>query len=80
MTAGHARQPQQSAAAWRSADIASTSEWLVEFTEEETRGERRLASSAAVYNEILERRPDVLDVLYEPFAFANGMPHRGQRH
>ena len=31
-------------------------------------GESRIASSAAVYNEILRRRPDLLDVLYEPFA------------
>jgi hypothetical protein len=29
-------------------------------------GESRLASSHAVYNEILRRRPDLLDVLYEP--------------
>lgn len=29
-------------------------------------GESRLASSYAVYNEILERRPDLLEVLYEP--------------
>ena len=29
-------------------------------------GESRIASAAAVYNEILERRPDLLDVLYEP--------------
>jgi hypothetical protein len=29
-------------------------------------GESRLASSYAVYNEILARRPDLLDVLYEP--------------
>ena len=29
-------------------------------------GESRLASSYAVYNEILRRRPDLLDVLYEP--------------
>jgi hypothetical protein len=31
-----------------------------------TGGESRLASSYAVYNEILRRRPDLLDVLYEP--------------
>ena len=29
-------------------------------------GESRLASSYGVYNEILRRRPDLLDVLYEP--------------
>lgn len=29
-------------------------------------GESRIASSAAVYNRILARRPDLLDVLYEP--------------
>ena len=29
-------------------------------------GESRLASSYAVYNEILRRRPDLLDLLYEP--------------
>lgn len=29
-------------------------------------GESRLASSYTVYNEILRRRPDLLDVLYEP--------------
>jgi hypothetical protein len=29
-------------------------------------GESRLASSHAVYNEILRRRPDLLEVLYEP--------------
>jgi Taurine catabolism dioxygenase TauD, TfdA family len=29
-------------------------------------GESRLASSYAVYNEILRRRPDLLEVLYEP--------------
>jgi hypothetical protein len=29
-------------------------------------GESKLASSYAVYNEILRRRPDLLDVLYEP--------------
>ena len=29
-------------------------------------GESRIASSYAVYNEILRRRPDLLDVLYEP--------------
>jgi len=30
-------------------------------------GESRIASSYAVYNEILRRRPDLTDVLYEPF-------------
>jgi hypothetical protein len=30
-------------------------------------GESRIASSAAVYNEILRRRPDLIDVLYAPF-------------
>ena len=30
-------------------------------------GESRIASSAAVLNEVLTRRPDLLDVLYEPF-------------
>ncbi len=30
-------------------------------------GESRIASSAAVYNEILARRPDLLEVLHEPF-------------
>ncbi len=29
-------------------------------------GESRIASSLAVYNEIIRRRPDLLDVLYEP--------------
>jgi len=29
-------------------------------------GESRIASAAAVYNEILTRRPDLLEVLYEP--------------
>jgi hypothetical protein len=29
-------------------------------------GESRIASSAAVYNEMLRRRPDLVDVLYEP--------------
>ena len=42
-------------------------------------GESRLASSAAVYNEILERRPDLLDVLYEPFAWdRNGEESPGE--
>lgn len=30
-------------------------------------GESRIASSAAVVNEVLARRPDLLEVLYEPF-------------
>lgn len=30
-------------------------------------GESRIVSSAALYNEILRRRPDLLEVLYEPF-------------
>src|SRR4029078_10480111 len=30
-------------------------------------GESRIASSAAVYNELLRRRPDLLVVLYAPF-------------
>lgn len=30
-------------------------------------GESRIASSDAVYNEILRRRPDLTEVLYEPF-------------
>lgn len=32
-----------------------------------TGGESRIVSSASIYNEILERRPDLLEVLYEPF-------------
>jgi hypothetical protein len=32
----------------------------------ESGGESRIASSAAVYNEMLRRRPDLVDVLYEP--------------
>ena len=32
-------------------------------------GESRIVSSAALYNEILERRPDLTEVLYEPFAW-----------
>jgi len=32
----------------------------------ESGGESRIASSLAVYNEILHRRPDLLEVLYEP--------------
>ena len=30
-------------------------------------GESRIASSATVYNELLRRRPDLVDVLYSPF-------------
>ena len=33
----------------------------------ESGGESRIASSAAVYNELLRRRPDLIDVLYAPF-------------
>lgn len=32
-------------------------------------GESRIASSAAVYNEVLRRRPDLLEVLYQPFCW-----------
>lgn len=32
-------------------------------------GESRIVSSAAVYNEILERRPDLTEILYAPFAW-----------
>jgi hypothetical protein len=32
-------------------------------------GESRIVSSAAIYNEILEHRPDLLEVLYRPFAW-----------
>lgn len=32
-------------------------------------GESRIVSSAALYNEILERRPDLIEVLYRPFAW-----------
>lgn len=32
-----------------------------------TGGESRIVSSAAVYNELLERRPDLVEVLYQPF-------------
>jgi hypothetical protein len=32
-------------------------------------GTSRIASSAAIYNEILRRRPDLVPVLYEPFPF-----------
>jgi hypothetical protein len=42
-----------------------------------TGGLSRLSSSVAVHNEILRRRPDLLDVLYEPFTVscqANEMP------
>lgn len=34
-----------------------------------TGGESRIVSSAALYNEVLARRPDLLEVLYEPFAW-----------
>lgn len=34
-----------------------------------TGGESRIASSATVYNEILARRPDLLEVLHQPFAW-----------
>jgi hypothetical protein len=34
-----------------------------------TGGESRLASTHAVYNQILATRPDLLEVLYEPFAW-----------
>jgi hypothetical protein len=30
-------------------------------------GESRIASSATVYNELLRRRPDLIEVLYSPF-------------
>lgn len=33
-------------------------------------GENQVASSAAVYNEMLRRRPDLVDVLMQPFYFA----------
>jgi hypothetical protein len=32
-------------------------------------GESRIVSSAAIYNEILERRPDLTETLYAPFAW-----------
>ena len=32
-------------------------------------GTSRIASSAAIYNEILKRRPDLVSALYEPFPF-----------
>jgi hypothetical protein len=42
-------------------------------------GTSRIASSAAIYNEILRRRPDLAPVLYEPFPFdRNGEEPPGQ--
>ena len=42
-------------------------------------GRSRVASSAAVYNEILRRRPDLVPVLYEPFPFdRNGEERPGE--
>ena len=42
-------------------------------------GESRIASSPAVYNEILARRPDLLEVLYQPFAWdRNGEESAGE--
>ena len=42
-------------------------------------GESRIASAAAVYNEILARRPDLLEVLYEPmFWDRNGEESEGE--
>jgi hypothetical protein len=42
-------------------------------------GTSRIASSAAVYNEILRRRPDLIDVLYTPFPFdRNGEERPGE--
>jgi len=42
-------------------------------------GESRIASSPAVYNEILRRRPDLLEVLYQPFAWdRNGEESAGE--
>jgi Taurine catabolism dioxygenase TauD, TfdA family len=32
-------------------------------------GQSRIASSVAIHNEILRRRPDLIDTLYEPFPF-----------
>jgi hypothetical protein len=43
-------------------------------------GASRIASSAAIYNEILRRRPDLVPVLYEPFPFdANDQERPGER-
>ena len=39
-------------------------------------GTSRVASSAAVYNEILRRRPDLVPVLYEPFPFDRNSEER----
>jgi hypothetical protein len=42
-------------------------------------GTSRIASSAAIYNEILGRRPDLAPVLYEPFPFdRNGEERPGE--
>jgi hypothetical protein len=42
-------------------------------------GTSRIASSAAIYNEILRRRPDLAPVLYEPFPFdRNGEERPGE--
>jgi len=42
-------------------------------------GTSRIASSAAIYNEILRRRPDLVSVLYEPFPFdRNGEERPGE--
>jgi hypothetical protein len=42
-------------------------------------GTSRIASSAAIYNEILRRRPDLVPALYEPFPFdRNGEEPPGQ--
>jgi hypothetical protein len=42
-------------------------------------GESRIASSAAVYNEMLRRRPDLVDVMYEPMAWdRNGEESAGE--
>jgi hypothetical protein len=42
-------------------------------------GESRIASSPAVYNEILDRRPDLLEILYQPFAWdRNGEESAGE--
>jgi Taurine catabolism dioxygenase TauD, TfdA family len=44
-----------------------------------TGGQSRIASAATVYNRILERRPDLLDVLYEPmFWDRNGEESPGE--
>jgi hypothetical protein len=42
-------------------------------------GTSRIASSAAIYNEILRRRPDLVPALYEPFPFdRNGEERAGE--